>query len=50
MGFTMEYDHKYMNRADADVAHYDVGLRQYMLGVYNHMVAALSFTGIVAYG
>ncbi len=50
MGFTMEYDRKYMNRADADVAHYDVGLRQYMLGVYNHMVAALAFTGIVAYG
>jgi FtsH-binding integral membrane protein len=39
-----------MSRADADVAQYDVGLRQYMLGVYNHMVAALAFTGIIAYG
>ena len=46
----MDYDRKYMSRADADVAHYDVGLRQYMLGVYNHMVAALAFTGLVAFG
>lgn len=46
----MDYDRKYMNRADADVAQYDVGLRQYMLGVYNHMVAALAFTGVIAYG
>ncbi|MEQ8394107.1 Bax inhibitor-1/YccA family protein [Thalassobaculum sp.] len=45
----MDYDRKYMSRADADVAQYDVGLRQYMLGVYNHMVSALAFTGIVAY-
>lgn len=45
----MDYDRKYMSRADADVAHYDVGLRQYMLGVYNHMVAALAFTGVIAY-
>ena len=46
----MDYDRKYMSRADADVAHYDVGLRQYMLGVYNHMVAALAFTGLIAFG
>jgi len=46
----MDYDRKYMSRTDADVAHYDVGLRQYMLGVYNHMVVALAFTGIIAFG
>ncbi|EDP65529.1 hypothetical protein BAL199_12751 [alpha proteobacterium BAL199] len=45
----MDSNRKYMSRADADVAQYDVGLRQYMLGVYNHMVSALVFTGIVAY-
>ncbi len=46
----MDYDRRYMSRSDADVAHYDVGLRQYMLGVYNHMVTALVFTGLVAFG
>jgi hypothetical protein len=46
----MDYDRRYMSRADADVAHYDVGLRQYMLGVYNRMTAALVLTGLVAYG
>lgn len=46
----MDYDRKYMSRADADVAQYDVGLRQYMLGVYNRMVAALALTGVVAFG
>lgn len=46
----MEQDRRYMSRAEADVAQYDIGLRQYMLGVYNHMVAALVFTGVVAYG
>ena len=45
----MDSNRKYMSRADADVAQYDVGLRQYMLGVYNHMVSAFVFTGIVAY-
>ena len=50
MGFQMDYDRRYMSRADADVAHYDVGLRQYMLGVYNRMTAALVLTGLVAYG
>ncbi|GHD56012.1 membrane protein [Thalassobaculum fulvum] len=46
----MDYDRRYMSRADADVAQYDVGLRQYMLGVYNRMTAALVLTGLVAYG
>jgi len=46
----MDYDRRYMSRADADVAHYDVGLRQYMLGVYNRMTAALVLTGLIAYG
>ncbi|NQW11291.1 MAG: Bax inhibitor-1/YccA family protein [Alphaproteobacteria bacterium] len=45
----MAFDRKTMSRADADVAHYDVGLRQYMLGVYNHMVSALVVSGVVAY-
>ncbi|MEQ8587776.1 MAG: Bax inhibitor-1/YccA family protein [Thalassobaculaceae bacterium] len=39
-----------MSRSQADVAQYDVGLRQYMLGVYNHMVSALVFTGLIAFG
>ena len=46
----MNYDRQTMSRSQADVAQYDVGLRQYMLGVYNHMVAALVFTGLIAFG
>lgn len=46
----MEYDRQTMSRSQADVAQYDVGLRRYMLGVYNHMVTALAFTGAIAYG
>lgn len=37
-----------MSQTDARVAQYDVGLRKYMLGVYNYMAAALALTGIVA--
>ncbi|WP_028878180.1 Bax inhibitor-1/YccA family protein [Terasakiella pusilla] len=37
-----------MSQTDARVAQYDVGLRKYMLGVYNYMAAALTLTGIVA--
>ncbi|AFX98302.1 hypothetical protein A1OE_91 [Candidatus Endolissoclinum faulkneri L2] len=44
----MNYDRQTMSRSQADVARYDVGLRQYMLGVYNHMVTALILTGVVA--
>ncbi|WP_420562732.1 Bax inhibitor-1 family protein [Thalassobaculum sp.] len=46
----MSFDRQTMSRSQADVAQYDVGLRQYMLGVYNHMVAALVFTGLIAFG
>lgn len=49
-GFSMDYDRQTMSRSQADVAQYDVGLRQYMLGVYNHMVSALVFTGLIAFG
>lgn len=35
--------------ARSQAATYDEGLRQYMLGVYNYMSAALALTGLVAY-
>lgn len=41
-------DRKYMTRAQAEVADIDVGLRQYMLRVYNYMASGLALTGIVA--
>jgi FtsH-binding integral membrane protein len=41
-------DRKYMTRAEAEVAQIDVGLRQYMLRVYNYMASGLALTGIVA--
>ncbi|NVJ91845.1 MAG: Bax inhibitor-1/YccA family protein [Methylocystaceae bacterium] len=37
-----------MSQTDARVSQYDVGLRKYMLSVYNYMAAALALTGIVA--
>jgi len=37
-----------MSQSDARVAQHDMGLRKYMLGVYNYMAAALALTGIVA--
>ncbi len=46
----MDYDRQTMSRSQADAAQYDVGLRQYMLGVYNYMVTALVATGVIAYG
>ena len=42
-------DRKYMTRGQADAAQIDVGLRQYMLGVYNYMGGGLALTGIIAY-
>jgi len=33
----------------ADQAAYDVGLRQYMLSIYNYMAGGLALTGVVAY-
>ncbi len=43
-----ESDRRYMSRAQAEAADIDVGLRQYMLGVYNYMASGLALTGIVA--
>ena len=39
-----------MSKSQAQDAHVDVGLRQYMLGVYNHMTIGLAITGLVALG
>jgi FtsH-binding integral membrane protein len=36
-------------RSGAEAVSYDVGLRQYMLQVYNYMASGLALTGIVAY-
>ena len=41
-------DRTYMTRAQADAAQIDVGLREYMLGVYNYMALGVAFTGIVS--
>ncbi len=41
-------DRQTMTQSQARVSQYDVGLRKYMLGVYNYMAAALALTGIVA--
>jgi len=38
-------DNRFMNTAAATAAQTDVGLRAYMLGVYNHMTTALLLTG-----
>src|SRR5919108_5384287 len=42
-------DRRYMTAAQADVTQYDVGLRQYMLRVYNYMAGGVALTGVVAY-
>lgn len=44
----MALDPRFMSRSQAADAHVDVGLRQYMLGVYNHMTIGLAITGLVA--
>jgi FtsH-binding integral membrane protein len=41
-------DRKYMNRSQAEVAQIDVGLRSYMLRVYNYMSLGVAFTGAIA--
>ena len=46
----MALDLRTMNRARASDVHVDAGLRQYMLGVYNHMTIGLALTGLVALG
>jgi FtsH-binding integral membrane protein len=38
-----------MNTAAAEATQVDLGLRSYMLGVYNHMTTALLMTGFFAY-
>ena len=40
---------RFMTRADAAVSGIDVGLRQYMLRVYNYMTGGLALTGLIAY-
>jgi FtsH-binding integral membrane protein len=43
-------DPKMMNSTVAGTADIDVGLRSYMLGVYNYMTTALAVTGLFALG
>ncbi len=38
-----------MTREQAHAAHIDVGLREYMLRVYNYMASGLALTGIIAW-
>ena len=42
-------DNRYMSRSEAQAADIDVGLRQYMLQIYNYMASGVALTGIVAY-
>ncbi|HEY3148155.1 MAG TPA: Bax inhibitor-1/YccA family protein [Dongiaceae bacterium] len=42
-------DRTYLTRAQTGAADIDVGLRQYMLRVYNYMAGGVALTGIVAY-
>ena len=42
-------DNRFMHTAAAEATQVDVGLRSYMLGVYNHMTTALLMTGFFAY-
>ena len=46
----MALDPRLMSKSQVQDAHVDVGLRQYMLGVYNHMTIGLAITGLVALG
>jgi hypothetical protein len=39
----------YLNTARTDVGQIDVGLRRYMLSVYNYMAGGLAVTGIIAF-
>jgi uncharacterized protein len=42
-------DRRYATQAGAAAADIDVGLRQYMLSVYNYMTLGLALTGLVAF-
>ena len=37
-------DNRFMNTSAAEATQVDLGLRSYMLGVYNHMTTALLMT------
>lgn len=41
-------DRRYMTRSQAEAAGIDVGLRDYMLGIYNYMALGVAFTGAIA--
>ena len=43
-------DNRFMSSSQAQAAQIDLGLRSYMLGVYNHMTTALALTGLLALG
>jgi len=43
-------NNRFMSNANAQATQIDVGLRSYMLGVYNHMTTALAITGFFALG
>jgi FtsH-binding integral membrane protein len=45
----MATDRRYATRAAVRTAEIDVGLREYMLRVYNYMASGLAMTGVVAY-
>ena len=42
-------DNRFMNTATAEATQVDLGLRSYMLGVYNHMTTALLVSGFFAF-
>jgi FtsH-binding integral membrane protein len=42
-------DNHYANVSSAQSSQIDIGLRRYMLGVYNHMTTALALTGLFAF-
>ena len=41
-------DNRFMSSSQAQASQIDMGLRSYMLGVYNHMTTALALTGLMA--
>ncbi|MGH7930282.1 MAG: Bax inhibitor-1/YccA family protein, partial [Candidatus Binatia bacterium] len=41
-------DRRFMTRTQTEAAQVDVGLRDYMLRVYNYMALGVAFTGIVS--
>ena len=42
-------DNRFMSSSQAQESQIDLGLRSYMLGVYNHMTTALALTGLMAF-